>query len=385
MNLSNSLDLLMTTVATNTSTATSGSSSKEGSSEFETLLQDQASNPQSSDTSSSGTSESGGTASDNSSESTAGVVQGATEEITDLERQLMAALTMQNMLVQPTEVTVEGELLVEEVELVLAVEEVELDFAPEAEVEMVLDPTFQGELVEQVVATEGAIVLDETLETEVEFELDLSEEVEEVVETEAVELEEVVETETVTLEAEVEQEDNTSEQDVTVVDGQGQGTRVFEKADSTTVKVGETVNSESPDFDSVMAKVISQADENGDSTITIQLTPESLGTVTIQLSKTSDGVLQIVMQAADSAAAKLLNSHADGIAAALRGAGTTVLVEVEAQEVAENRDDMNQEKQHERQEHEEKEKDGDEEISYGEDFMQQMRLGLLQMNPETMI
>lgn len=386
MNLNSSLDLLMSTVKVNTSSSSSGSTS--GSSDFESLLQDKVNSAEATNsTSSEGNSTSESTSTENS-QATDSQNSTTDTEIGDLERQLLAALNMQNMLVQPTEVTVDGELLVEEVELIMP--ELELDLETEVDMEAGMTLEFASELVEQVVETEGAIVLDntvKTLETEVEIDIELPKEVEEVVEAEIEEVaeleeEQVVEVDTAIVETKVVSEETESKEEPVLVEGQTQGTRVFEKVEASTVKVGETVNADSPDFDNVMAKVISQADENGESTITILLTPENLGTVTIQLTKSSDGVLQIVMQAADSAAAKLLGSHADSIVAALHSNGTTVTVEVEAQEIPENRDDLDSDQNKENQGQEEKEKESEEEITISEDFMQQLRLGLVNLNPD---
>lgn len=386
MNLNSMVDMFLPSPSSSSNTSSSSSSSsKDGNSNFENLLKDKAQTSkdkvdQKDDVSTPNT----GATSDDTSDST---------EVTDTQRELMAALHAQVVQIRPIELVdqVDGELLTDGAVLVVdegaMLNQTDLDMGdPTADLVQQLDTTLGTEIVEEVV-TEGAFSLEDLdLNKKVDPELDLDVPVVEeeiVIEEKAVEVEteipeevEAVKTETVDVDS---SDDDAPEAKTEVVEGQGTSTKVFEKVEATPIKVAETVNTEDPDMDSVMAKIIHQADENGDKTVTIMLTPESLGTVTIQLTKTTDGILQVVMQAADEAAAKLLSKHADSIAAALNTNGSTVMVEVNAQEVQDNHEEANPD-QHSQKNEQQREEEQEEELGYGEDFLQQLRLGLVEFN-----
>lgn len=403
MTISNTLDMIsMTGTSTSTSSATVPTDEGTGSSEFESLLQE---NAQDTVTGQETNSDSAPEANADKDDVSTNVGQ---EEISDAQRELMAALTMQATpvyVIETVETVAVTGVVVEET--VVATEETPLldnemlnmgegEISPQLGNETQEEPTMDLETGSE---NQGAFVLEEVetmeLDETVELpEIDLTEvtveglETEEVVvETAPVEVQQDVVVETV-VENEAPEVDVDSAEPVVktdtsaqVVEVEVEGTKVFDKVENTPVKVGETVNTQEPDMDEQIAKIISQAEQNGDKTVTIQLTPESLGTITVQLTQSSDGVLQVVLQATDAAAAKLLGSHADSIALALHTNGSTVSVEVEAKEVAENTESgfQDQESQEREQSQEERERE-EEQKSVNEDFLQQLRLGLVEFS-----
>lgn len=403
MNISSTIDMVKpsSTSFSNSNDATSNG----GDGEFENVMKQEASSNQSSETSSSDKGQSSESSSESSSSKTE-VTE--TEEVTDLQRELMAALYMQTtaVVVEVAE-TVETPLVVN-TEVVEATEEAPvLDFGTldlgEGEVSSQLGNSDGEELPETVeftVETEETLVLDEELLLEVPEEapeMEIPETVLEI-ETEQPQTEEVVDLEEapVDLVEETPEEvvDTSNEETVAkavVTDGDEQpvvenadaGTKVFDKMESVPVKVGEVVHSEDPDMDQQIAKIIASARENGDETVTIQLTPENLGTITIQLTQTADGILQVIMQAVDADAAKLLGSHAESIAQALMTSGSTVTVEVSSL-TAEQAEQGGQEfdQQGEKQHQGEQEQEDEEQGIVTDDFMQQLRLGLLQFSDD---
>lgn len=407
MNVSSTIDMVSSSASA--STASNQTSSSDTENDFESMLSQQVSGNDNSQESAGATEQ--GVATEGEGNTVTDVEE--TPEITDLQRELMAALYMQGapVVVETVETVEQVALMTEEV--VVATEEVQLldngalDLG-NGEVSSQLGNQTREETPEEVVLT---------TETEEVFVLDEVEVVEEAtVETEM--SEEVVETETMDVEADVEIETETEAETVveetvvqdaedvpdeqndggrqesnsqqstadgdeaqTVAEPVEQETKVFGKMEAMPVKVGEVVNMEEPDVDQQMSKIIAQANENGEKVVTIQLTPENLGTVTIQLTQSADGVLQILMQAVDSDAAKLLGSHAESIAQALQTAGSTVTVEVSTittENAEQSMQDFDQEGQH--QEQEEQEHDEEEQLVVTDDFMQQLRLGLVQFS-----
>lgn len=414
MNVNTMVEMIQPSQTTQTgSSSTSSTSSADNSgsnNEFESLLKDQVNG-----TSSSGSKE-------NTTE-TEGATEGSTEgtvvvdktEVTDAQRELMAALNMQVVTYRTVEVTPEGEegALDPVEELVDPTLETNLlnneglNLADQGEADVSSDlGNLMGE--EATVETEGAFVgneaefsleipeelVVETVEvledveipevvTEapvVEASVEIVEEAPELAEAVVAETVETVETETAQVETEV-KVDAEADMDVDVeietsVEGQGQqNTPLFQKVEAAPVKVAETVNTQDPDMDSQMAKIIQTAHDAGESTVTIKLNPEGLGTVTVQITQALDGALQVVLQAADDTATALLQNHVNQLSQALQGTtGQTVSVEVSDPEEAmeqgmdqENQGGHGQEKEEEREETE---------PIYSEDFMQQLRLGL---------
>lgn len=400
---------------TNTANDSVSSNSQSGSSkEFEKLLQDNSSSSgtdtSKSDTSTTQTETTDTTDSD--SQSSSG------DEITDTQRELMAGLMMTPELMYRT-VEDMGEMglpleqdVVEEVPEIMVEEEVDLNLGNDSELE--LFPTFGNSETEPElnldVAEEGTeeLVLPEEVLLEVAPEevIEKVEAPQEVVDVEEPETDEPEESEEVakvetseTTEsrseddefvAPVKSEDDQhetgtdSEADAELLGQNQQSDKLFDKVESTPIKVAETVNTQDPDMDTQMAKIIQDANDSGESTVIIRMSPESLGSVTAQITQTTEGTLHVVLQAADDVATALLKNHIGQLVQAFQAAGQTVTVEIARSEEAEqsNQDQENAD-QNQKEQHQEKEDQQEEqEFVYSDDFMQQLRLGLTGFNLE---
>lgn len=402
---------MMIQVSQSTSTNTSTSSGVEQSSssnEFEKLLEDNSSSS-GTDTNQSDTPTTQTETQDNSGQST------GEGEITDSQRELMAALMMTPEFMYRTvedigefDLKLEQDVVEETPEIDLA-DNGELNLGdhvdtqmfsemsnPETDLEQNLG---QNEETTDVFVLPEEVVLEETPE-EVSVELDLPEEVVVAQETSTDDTEEVTEVETVETEkTEVEGEENHVVQPVKSTDDQEQSgsdsefdaellgqnqqsATLFDKVESAPIKVAETVNTQDPDMDTQMAKIIQDANDAGESSVIIRMSPESLGSVTAQITQTAEGTLHVVLQAADDVATALLKNHVSQLVQAFQAAGQTVTVEIARSEEAEqsNQDQQNAEQQQKQDQQQKDEKQDEQEFVYNDDFMQQLRLGLAGFN-----
>lgn len=421
MSLTTMVEMIQPAQSTQTGSSASGTSgtgsaSDSGSgSEFESLMQQQSQSSTSQNSESSS-----GSASETTDETvvteTTGAATGDTE-VTDAQRELMAALLFQNVNYRTVEVTPEGEVVLDAegtLEPVVELDSLEnegLELGEEVEVEIELS----GELGDEASGAFEFEIADLEVEVEVEMPEIALEVPEEVQQTDSVELEIPVEIEEVPLEetevdaevvveegtvaeetenvavtrdtaetevkTEVVSEDESEVKIETSVEGNGgQNATLFRDLQSTPVKVAETVNTEDPDMDMQMAKIIQDAHEAGESTVTIRLNPEGLGQVTVEITQTVEGALQIVLQAADDAATSLLRSHMGQIAQAMTNSGVSTQVTVEVAEPEESAGQGMEQENPEGREEDKEEKQQETEPIYSEDFLHQMRLGLNTFN-----
>lgn len=159
---------------------------------------------------------------------------------------------------------------------------------------------------------------------------------------------------------------------------------VFEGTETVPVKVAETgepVEAEAEDAAEQIAKRIGQAIVQGESKVEISLTPESLGQLTVEITRSGDGTLSIVLTTVNEKAANLIDRHAASLQQLLTDGAQNVHVEIEtrthetaAQQFL-NPDGQNEHQQNQQQR--QKKDDGD---SHDEDFLQQLRLGLVGMD-----
>ncbi|MFI3253275.1 MAG: flagellar hook-length control protein FliK [Eubacteriales bacterium] len=404
MTINTSVDMIAP--STSSTSSSSSSSSTDNGKEFESMLQDQVNSTDSSEV----TSDSVTDDSDlqgNPEDSQEGVPAIDTE-VTDVQMVLMAALNAQATPIPGIEAVEKmDEAMVAQSETVARTEEVplmdgEMLDLGDSEVNSQLGNGTGEEVSEEALLlpeTEEVFTLEETAEV-----LEVVDDGEPMVLPEAqseeseVVTEEVVQVETAETGEQTDfQEENNSETPVetkeptTTTDGdepvllevEDSGTRVFDKAETTHIKVGENLDTRDPEMDGKLAKIIETANENGDKTVTIQLTPDNLGTLTIQLTQTADGVLQVIFQAADSNAASILGSHAESIAQALAQNGTTVTVETTvqgAQSADDSQADLNQEQENQEQQEQQEQEQDQEQGVVSDDFMQQLRLGLVQFS-----
>lgn len=152
---------------------------------------------------------------------------------------------------------------------------------------------------------------------------------------------------------------------------------VFETVKEMPVKVGEApvVDTLAGDLEAQLAKQISTGLDSGAQQIKIQLAPEHLGTLTIELTRMQDGALQVVLHATTEKAANLLSSRSGELGAMLQSnTQATVQVEVQRQENTQQYQQQNQQhgEQGRQQQNPHRQR--------SEDFMQQLRLGLVSLS-----
>ena len=125
---------------------------------------------------------------------------------------------------------------------------------------------------------------------------------------------------------------------------------------------------------------LAQALQTGETMVRIQLTPENLGEVTVEITQTADGALRIALSAHNDSTRGLLERHASDLQGMLSNR-TEQSVEVSVQRQQESQQNQNQ--QHNYDGHNGHAQDGQErrrqqrEHTSPEDFMQQLRLGLI--------
>lgn len=157
---------------------------------------------------------------------------------------------------------------------------------------------------------------------------------------------------------------------------------LFRKMEAVPVKVGETplADTTRADLDEQLAGQVSAALKNGAQQVKLRLNPDNLGTLTIDLTRTQDGALQVVFHTTTEKAADLLGRHAEGLSAMLQsGSQSAVQVEVRRQEQAQQYEQQNQQQN---QQHGQGRRQHDRRQN-GEDFLQQLRLGLVTLDGQT--
>lgn len=156
---------------------------------------------------------------------------------------------------------------------------------------------------------------------------------------------------------------------------------LFRDIETVPVKVGETPAADTtrPDLDVQLAKQIGTTLKDGAQQVKLQLSPESLGTLTVDLTRTQDGTLQVVLHTTTEKAANLLSQHAENLGALLQNSTqNTVQVEVQRQE---QNQQFQQQSQQQNQQHGQSQQHSRRQQS-GEDFLQQLRLGLVTLDEQ---
>lgn len=174
---------------------------------------------------------------------------------------------------------------------------------------------------------------------------------------------------------------------VELVDVEQGSQRVFRDVEAVPVKVGEAESAEPANEADVVRQVdvlVSQAIQNGESTVTVRLNPENLGEVTVEVSMKADGVLNVAISAHNDDTRALLERHAANLQEMV-SSRTQQSVEVNVQRQQESQQNQNQqnydghnghaqdgqERRQRRQQH-----------TSPENFMQQLRLGLIPTDGE---
>lgn len=171
--------------------------------------------------------------------------------------------------------------------------------------------------------------------------------------------------------------------------GQQAPQRIFQDVKAVPVKVGEVYDAQQDEAPGVAQQIdaqLAQALEQGESLVRVRLTPENLGEVMVEISQSADGILRIALSARSLDTRSLLERHA-GDLQGLLSSRTQQTVEVEVQRGQESQ--QNQQRQQSYEGHNGHAQDGREqqrrsrrEHAGSQDFMQQLRLGLIPAGEE---
>lgn len=173
------------------------------------------------------------------------------------------------------------------------------------------------------------------------------------------------------------------DEQVQVVDVDQGPQQLFHDVKAAPVKVGDVEAPQQTQEADVAGQIdaqLAQALQTGETMVRIQLTPENLGEVTVEITQSVDGALRIALSAHNDGTRGLLERHAGDLQGMLAGR-TGQSVEVSVQRQAESQQNQNQ--QHSYDGHNGHAQDGQErrqqrqQHTSPEDFMQQLRLGLI--------
>ena len=142
---------------------------------------------------------------------------------------------------------------------------------------------------------------------------------------------------------------------------------MFEDVRAVPVKVGEASKTEeaAEPMEKQIGPKLTEALRSGETRVEIQLNPENLGKVTVEMTWSRDGGLLVQVHAENSRTQNLLEKNTAGLEALLsRETQQEVRVEVPRQEESQRQDERRKQE------------------SSGEDFLQQLRLGLIPLEGE---
>lgn len=166
------------------------------------------------------------------------------------------------------------------------------------------------------------------------------------------------------------------EEKTTVEYGEAEPEAVFHDVEAAPIKVGETAR-ETSDVEQQLGSRLTQALEQGETRVQLQLTPEHLGAVKVEITHTAEGTVRVALSALRSETRSLLEKHADGLREALGGkTRSQVQVEVRKDEGSQRRDDHPYEG-HNGQNRQQQEQRRQARPQRTVDFLQQLRLGLI--------
>lgn len=184
-------------------------------------------------------------------------------------------------------------------------------------------------------------------------------------------------------------------EDVQVVDAEQAPQALFQDVKAAPIKVGETMTAEQPeeaqDMGEQLTEPLMKALEKGDSRVQINLTPESLGNVRVEITRSQDGSLHVALSADNVQTRSLLEKHAGNLQTLLvdRNQGM-VQVEVQRQQESQQNQNQNQNPNNNSydgrnghgQNQQQEQRRGQQHSERGEDFLQQLRLGLVPVDGE---
>ena len=155
------------------------------------------------------------------------------------------------------------------------------------------------------------------------------------------------------------------------------------ETEQTMIKVGDddTLDATEPEFDTKLAKQIETALDRGQQKVTVQFTPEHLGKITIEMSKNDNGLLNVVLRTENEQTAHLLREQTSALSNLLQHGGQDeVRVQVAQPQEAETQwKQPDQEQNGHNQQSQQQPKEKRDET---EQFLQQLRLGLLTQSEE---
>ena len=166
-----------------------------------------------------------------------------------------------------------------------------------------------------------------------------------------------------------------------VTDAQQAPQPLFHDVKAAPVKVGEVDRDPEAEEVNVARQVdngVAQALAKGESMVRIQLNPENLGSVTVEITKSAEGIIRVALNAHSGETRSLLERHA-GELQGLLSSRTQQSVEVSVQRQQESQQNQN----HNYDGHNGHAQDGErrdrrqQEQAGSQDFIQQLRLGLI--------
>jgi len=164
-------------------------------------------------------------------------------------------------------------------------------------------------------------------------------------------------------------------------------TPVFAHSEAVPVKVMEAeqpLEAQADDAAEQLAQKINQALAQGESRVTLNLSPANLGNLTVEISRMADGTLSVILSVITEKAAGLLEKHSGSLQSLLAGnmPGGMVRVEVENRTPDENAQQFLNPEQQERegQQQPDSQRQRRQDGQQATDFMQQLRLGLISLD-----
>ena len=179
--------------------------------------------------------------------------------------------------------------------------------------------------------------------------------------------------------------DGDKEAEVEIIDADQGPQQLFHDVKAAPVKVGEIYQPEQAEKADVAQQIdtgLAQALEQGESMVRIQLTPENLGSVTVEITRSAEGIIRVALSAHSTETRGLLERHAGELQGLLTNR-TQQDVEVNVQHNQEGQQGQNQQNPydgrsgHGQSGQEERRQSRREQPEHGQDFMQQLRLGLI--------
>lgn len=159
---------------------------------------------------------------------------------------------------------------------------------------------------------------------------------------------------------------------------------VFRELESTPIKVGEAPRTEgsaaAADVEQQVGSKLHEAIQSGETRVEIQLDPANLGKVSVELTVREDGGLHISLKAENSLTRSLLERDAASLQTLLgRDSGQEVRVEIEAPQSQPRQELYDQQRQggQQQREQEQQQQRQEQPREEGQDFLHQLRLGLV--------